>query len=47
MSLLNVDLRKPFNPTIGETFATNIAGGSYYAEQVCHHPPISAFFYEG
>jgi hypothetical protein len=47
VSLLQLDIRKPFNPVIGETFQAKIAGGSYSAEQTSHHPPISAFLYEG
>lgn len=47
ISLLHIDIRKPFNPVIGETFQAMIGGGSYCAEQVCHHPPISAFLFDG
>ena len=46
MSMMNVTLLKPFNPVIGETFQADINGGKYAAEQVSHHPPISAFYYE-
>lgn len=45
VSLLQVTLLKPFNPVIGETFQADINGGRYSAEQVSHHPPISAFYY--
>lgn len=38
---------KPFNPTIGETFQAQIAGGLYSAEQTSHHPPQSSFHFEG
>lgn len=38
---------KPFNPTIGETFQAEIAGGSFCAEQTSHHPPQSSLFFEG
>ncbi|KAJ6230325.1 oxysterol-binding protein [Anaeramoeba flamelloides] len=35
---------KPFNPILGETFQGNfIDGTEIYCEQVCHHPPISAY----
>lgn len=35
---------KPFNPVLGETFECirEDRGFRYYAEQVCHHPPMSA-----
>lgn len=48
--------KKPYNPIIGETFACswlvpeNESRGSwrvrYCAEQVSHHPPVSAFYME-
>ena len=39
---------KPFNPIIGETFefCYNCQKFRYYAEQVKHHPPITAFIGE-
>lgn len=42
-------LKKPFNPILGETFRCywqhNNGSRTYYiAEQVSHHPPISAFY---
>jgi hypothetical protein len=46
ISSLQVTLIKPFNPVIGETFQADIGGGRYSAEQVSHHPPVSAFFYQ-
>ncbi|EOA20623.1 hypothetical protein CARUB_v10000934mg [Capsella rubella] len=34
---------KPFNPILGETYEmTNHNGINFIAEQVCHHPPMSA-----
>ncbi|KAJ8251710.1 hypothetical protein GJAV_G00224270 [Gymnothorax javanicus] len=35
---------KPFNPVLGETFECirEDRGFRYHAEQVCHHPPMSA-----
>eukprot|EP01029_Cantina_marsupialis_P000541 TRINITY_DN103998_c0_g2_i1.p2 TRINITY_DN103998_c0_g2~~TRINITY_DN103998_c0_g2_i1.p2 ORF type:complete len:413 (+),score=106.44 TRINITY_DN103998_c0_g2_i1:2401-3639(+) len=43
-------VKKPFNPVIGETFAAkwDVDGteGHYFAEQVCHRPPISAIYFE-
>lgn len=35
-------LNKPFNPILGETFELVGPDYTYFAEQVCHHPPISA-----
>ncbi|KXS21385.1 hypothetical protein M427DRAFT_51603 [Gonapodya prolifera JEL478] len=37
---------KPFNPLLGETFEVvrQDLGMRYIAEQVCHHPPISACY---
>ncbi|XP_032596191.1 oxysterol-binding protein-related protein 8 isoform X2 [Drosophila grimshawi] len=42
-------LKKPYNPILGETFRCywEHPGGSrtfYIAEQVSHHPPVSAFY---
>lgn len=33
---------KPFNPVLGETFEFVTDKATFVAEQVCHHPPISA-----
>jgi len=33
---------KPFNPILGETYELNMPQFRYFAEQVSHHPPISA-----
>ena len=43
---------KPFNPMLGETYELNLLDDErhqfhYVAEQVCHHPPISAFHVRG
>lgn len=43
-------VKKPYNPVLGEFFRcqydyTNGTKGFYIAEQVSHHPPISAYFY--
>uniref|UniRef100_A0A7E4UY78 Oxysterol-binding protein n=1 Tax=Panagrellus redivivus TaxID=6233 RepID=A0A7E4UY78_PANRE len=45
----NVRLTKPFNPLLGETYELNHPelGFEFVAEQVSHHPPISAFFSQG
>lgn len=43
-------VKKPYNPVLGEFFRCsyfypNGTEGFYVAEQVSHHPPVSAFFY--
>ncbi|EIW86255.1 Oxysterol-binding protein [Coniophora puteana RWD-64-598 SS2] len=43
-------VKKPYNPVLGEFFRcrydySNGTQGFYVAEQVSHHPPVSAFFY--
>ncbi|TFK19896.1 Oxysterol-binding protein [Coprinopsis marcescibilis] len=43
-------VKKPYNPVLGEFFRCRYdypdgTHGYYIAEQVSHHPPISAFFY--
>jgi len=38
---------KPFNPKLGETFQAESNGFPFYAEQLCHHPPITAFLFYG
>jgi hypothetical protein len=43
-------VKKPYNPVLGEFFRCrydypNGTQGWYIAEQVSHHPPISAYFY--
>ena len=41
-------VKKPFNPLLGETFEYTDPefGTRFFAEQVSHHPPISAFHAE-
>jgi oxysterol-binding protein 1 len=38
---------KPFNPLLGETFEFSTASMRFVAEQVSHHPPITAGHMEG
>lgn len=43
-------VKKPYNPVLGELFRCRYdypdgSQGFYIAEQVSHHPPVSAFFY--
>ncbi|TNV78916.1 hypothetical protein FGO68_gene10452 [Halteria grandinella] len=41
-------LAKPFNPLLGETFEYCVPGRFLFlAEQVSHHPPVSAFYIQG
>lgn len=37
-------LNKPFNPILGETFELKRPTYLYFAEQVSHHPPITACY---
>lgn len=39
--------RKPFNPLLGETYEVVTPDFRFVAEQVSHHPPVSAFFFDG
>ena len=39
-------LGKPFNPLLGETFEVRRDAYCFVAEQVSHHPPVSAFHAE-
>ncbi|KAL1915540.1 uncharacterized protein VTP21DRAFT_6664 [Calcarisporiella thermophila] len=43
-------VKKPYNPVLGEIFRCRYkyndgSEGIYFAEQVSHHPPISAYYY--
>jgi hypothetical protein len=45
LSSFNLDMtsKKPWNPILGETYVCQWANrASFYAEQISHHPPISA-----
>lgn len=46
LSIRFTDIDKSFNPTIGETFQAKIGHDYVYAEQISHHPPITAFLLE-
>lgn len=39
-------MSKPFNPLLGETFELELGDIRFLAEQVSHHPPITAFHCE-
>ena len=45
--LLYINMAKPFNPVIGETFQGFIDGCPIYGEQTFHHQPISTLFFVG
>ncbi|KAI8635916.1 hypothetical protein BD408DRAFT_448819 [Parasitella parasitica] len=38
--------KKPYNPILGEQFNCHMGNVKCVCEQVCHHPPISAFYLE-
>ncbi|KAI7900498.1 uncharacterized protein BX663DRAFT_517839 [Cokeromyces recurvatus] len=38
--------KKPYNPILGEQFFCEMGDAKCVCEQVCHHPPISAFYLE-
>jgi hypothetical protein len=43
-------MSKPFNPLLGETYELQMQGDApfhYIAEQVSHHPPVTAIFIRG
>jgi len=42
-TLMYLNLEKPFNPILGETFQGWINGCPIYCEQISHHPPIGSF----
>lgn len=43
----NMRMGKPFNPLLGETYQLEQEDFRIVCEQVCHHPPVSAFHAEG
>jgi len=45
MTLTAGNFLKPLNPILGETLQCELVGGTQlWMEQVCHHPPVSAFY---
>ena len=44
-TIMYLDLEKPFNPILGETYQGRLDGFPFYAEQVCHHPPVCCLLY--
>ncbi|KRX02731.1 hypothetical protein PPERSA_02221 [Pseudocohnilembus persalinus] len=45
--VLQLNISKPFNPILGETFQGFVNNNPVYYEQISHHPPIFAFQYFG
>lgn len=45
--LLYIDMAKPFNPILGETYQGFIDGCPVYGEQTSHHPSTSSLFLVG
>lgn len=45
--LLYIDMEKPFNPILGQTYQGFIDGCPLYGQQTSHHPPISSLFLVG
>ena len=41
------DASKPFNPLLGETYELITDNFVFLAEQVSHHPPVSANYCKG
>jgi len=46
-AIAEIQMEKPFNPILGETFQALIDDCPVYGEQISHHPPISATFMKG
>lgn len=46
-ALLYIEMAKPFNPILGETYQGFIDGCPIYGEQIAHHPPISSLLMIG
>lgn len=44
ISTCRSSIEKPFNPILGETYQGSIEGVPIFLEQICHHPPITAYY---
>ena len=45
---MSADMRKPFNPILGETVQGYFKDGTkIYCEHISHHPPIASYLIEG
>lgn len=47
ITILERNNTKPFNPLLGETYEYKCNSFEFLAEQVSHHPPISAYYCHG
>lgn len=47
VSIFSINVKKPFNPILGETYQSWINGCPVYVEQISHHPPISSYYLIG
>lgn len=45
--IAELQMEKPFNPILGQTYQATIDGCPVFGEQISHHPPISAVFMKG
>ena len=46
-SLAYAQMTKPFNPILGETYQAMVDDCPVYAQQICHHPPITSTYMIG
>jgi hypothetical protein len=46
-AIAEIQMEKPFNPILGETFQAIIDNCPVYGEQISHHPPVSAVLMKG
>ena len=44
---MSAQMRKPFNPILGETYQATIGQYRVYMEQVQHHPPVTRYHVQG
>jgi hypothetical protein len=47
LTVIERNVTKPFNPLLGETYELVTPTFKFIAEQVSHHPPITAFECQG
>lgn len=47
LALMGLEMDKPFNPILGETYQGWMNGCPVFLEQISHHPPIAAFILQG
>ncbi|CAD8111127.1 unnamed protein product [Paramecium sonneborni] len=46
-NIMFLNLEKPFNPILGETFQGYMNGNLLYCEQISHHPPVLGLYVIG